>query len=235
MSTKEKVVDQVKRYCVFIVALFICSLGISFSIKADLGISPISSLPYVISLCTPLTTGNVTILLHVVLITIQIILLRKDFKIFQLLQLPMAFIFGYFIDFTTWLISPINVPNYFMQWVYMLIGIVLCAVGLYMEVPPGVIMLASEGFLTAMNKVFGFEIGKVKIGLDVTMVVASVLVSIFIMDETIWPYTIQGIREGTFVAMILVGSFMRVLFKHEKLLDKFLKNDVKKEAEAQEK
>lgn len=235
MTTKEKVIDQVRRYCMFVVALFVCSLGISFSIKADLGISPISSLPYVISLCTPLTTGNVTILLHVVLIIIQIILLRKRFQIFQLLQLPMAFIFGYFIDFTTWLISPINVPNYFMQWVYMFIGIVLCAIGLYMEVPCNVIMLASEGFLTAMNKVFGFEVGKVKIWFDIAMVVSSLLVSIFVLGGTIWPYTIQGIREGTFVAMILVGSFMRVLFRYDKIMDKILKNPPKEEEKKPEK
>lgn len=231
MTKKEKIIDQVRRYFVFIVALFICSLGISLSIKAELGISSISSLPYVISLCTPLTTGNVTILLHVVLITIQIILLRKDFKIYQLLQLPMAVIFGYFIDFTTWLVSPLPVPNYLVKWIYMLLGILLCAIGLYMEVPPGVIMLATEGFLTAMNKVFGFDIGKVKICLDVVMVLSSVIVSLTVLDATIWPYTIKGIREGTFVSMILVGTIMHWLFKHEKLVDKFLKNDVKEETE----
>ena len=55
---------QVKRYVLLCVGLTI----MAFSIKAGLGTSPISSLPYVLSLLTPLTVGTATIAMHVVLI-----------------------------------------------------------------------------------------------------------------------------------------------------------------------
>ena len=46
--------NKAKRYVVFLVGLFVNSLGVSVITKADLGTSPISSIPYVLSLNYPL-------------------------------------------------------------------------------------------------------------------------------------------------------------------------------------
>ena len=47
-----------KRYLFLCVGLFIMSLGIAFSIKSNLGTSPISSLPYVCLLYTSRGLGQ---------------------------------------------------------------------------------------------------------------------------------------------------------------------------------
>lgn len=60
-----------KRYLILLAGLAIMAFGVAFSIKASLGTSPISSVPYVISLFTPLTVGTATILMHCVFIVIQ--------------------------------------------------------------------------------------------------------------------------------------------------------------------
>ena len=70
------VIAVVKRYLVLFAGLWIMAFGVAFSIKANLGTSPISSVPYVVSLFAPLTVGNATILMHCVFILIQILLLR---------------------------------------------------------------------------------------------------------------------------------------------------------------
>ena len=44
MSKKEKL----KRYIIFFIGLFFSSFGVSFVTKANLGTSPISSIPYVL-------------------------------------------------------------------------------------------------------------------------------------------------------------------------------------------
>lgn len=46
--------EKLKRYLLFLAGLFINSLGVSLITKADLGTSPISSIPYVLSLNSPL-------------------------------------------------------------------------------------------------------------------------------------------------------------------------------------
>ena len=72
--------EKLKRYIIFLIGLFINSLGVSLITKADLGTSPISSIPYVLSLNFPMTLGQFTILFSILLIVIQLFILRKNFK-----------------------------------------------------------------------------------------------------------------------------------------------------------
>ena len=92
--------EKFKRYLIFLVGLFISSLGVSLVTKANLGTSPISSIPYVLSLNFSLTLGNFTIIFSLFLIALQLLILRKDFKLEHLLQIPISILFGYFIDWT---------------------------------------------------------------------------------------------------------------------------------------
>ena len=94
-----------KRYLLFIIGLFVNSLGICFIIKADLGSSPISSLPYTISLKSPISLGTLTFILNLFLIAGQMLILKKDFKQREWLQLPISVLFGVFIDLSMWMIG----------------------------------------------------------------------------------------------------------------------------------
>ena len=53
--------NKLKRYVIFLIGLFVNSLGVSLITKASLGTSPISSIPHVLSLSLPFTLGNFTI------------------------------------------------------------------------------------------------------------------------------------------------------------------------------
>ena len=97
--------EKRKRYLIFLVGLFVNSLGVSLITKANLGTSPISSIPYVLSLNFPFTLGNFTIFFSIFLIVLQLIILRKNFKLEHILQIPVSIIFGYFIDLTMILLS----------------------------------------------------------------------------------------------------------------------------------
>lgn len=86
MKEEKNLKNLLKRYTLLLAGLMIMSLGMVFSIKADLGTSPISSLPYVISLFAPWTVGQVTICMHCCFILLQILILRRDYQPIQLLQ-----------------------------------------------------------------------------------------------------------------------------------------------------
>ena len=100
MSKKEKL----KRYIIFFLGLFFSSFGVSFVTKANLGTSPISSIPYVLSLATKPTLGEYTKFFSLFLIALQILILGKKFKKESLLQIPVSIVFGYFIDFSMFLL-----------------------------------------------------------------------------------------------------------------------------------
>mgnify|MGYP000099131473 CR=1 FL=1 len=92
--------EKLKRYIIFFIGLYINSLGVALITKASLGTSPISSIPYVLSLNFPFTLGNFTIFFSLFLIFLQLLILRKNFKLEHVLQIPISILFGYFIDWS---------------------------------------------------------------------------------------------------------------------------------------
>ena len=199
--------EKLKRYLIFLVGLFVNSLGVSLITKANLGTSPISSIPYVLSLNFPFTLGNFTIFFSIFLIVLQLIILRKNFKLEHILQIPVSIIFGYFIDLTMILFSWVNPEAYIMKIVYLLIGCLILGVGVYMEVLADVVMLPGESFVRAIVLTWKTNFGTTKICFDVSMsVIAAVLSFVF-------AGRLAGIREGTVIAAILVGFIARLIGK----------------------
>ena len=199
--------EKLKRYLIFLVGLFVNSLGVSLITKANLGTSPISSIPYVLSLNFPFTLGNFTIFFSIFLIALQLIILRKNFKLEHILQIPVSIIFGYFIDLTMILFSWVNPEAYIMKIVYLLIGCLILGVGVYMEVLADVVMLPGESFVRAIVLTWKTNFGTTKICFDVSMsVIAAVLSFVF-------AGRLDGVREGTVIAALLVGFIARLIGK----------------------
>ena len=197
-----------KRYLLLLIGLSIMAFGVAFSIKASLGTSPISSVPYVISLFTPLTVGTATISMHCVFILLQILILRKNYHPIQLMQLPVAFFFGYLTDFGVWAVQGITCNTYWQQWIVCIIGILLVGLGVSLEVKAGVVVLAGEGVVLAICKVLPkVKFGYMKVGFDVTLVVIACILSIVFTGR------LQGVREGTVAAALLVGLIAKQLGK----------------------
>ncbi len=214
--TKEKrnTASLVKRYLFLCVGLCIMAFGVAFSIEANLGTSPISSLPYVTSLLTPLSVGNTTILMHCVFILIQIMILRKRYEPVQLMQLPVAFLFGYLTDFAVWALDKVTYKTYWQQWLLCVIGILLVAIGVSFEVTANVVTLAGEGVVLAICKVCPIKFGYMKVGFDVTLVVISCILSLVFLGG------LHGVREGTIAAAIFVGLIAKEINRPLKKFEK---------------
>ena len=197
-----------KRYLLLLIGLSIMAFGVAFSIKASLGTSPISSVPYVISLFTPLTVGTATISMHCVFILLQILILRKNYHPIQLMQLPVAFFFGYLTDFGVRAVQGITCNTYWQQWIVCIIGILLVGLGVSLEEKPGVVVRAGEGVVVAICKVVPkVKCGYMKVGFDVTLVAIACILSIVFTGR------LQGVREGTVAAALLVGLIAKQLGK----------------------
>ena len=197
-----------KRYLLLLAGLSIMAFGVAFSIKASLGTSPISSVPYVVSLFAPLTVGTATIVMHCVFILLQILILRRNYHTIQLMQLPVAVFFGYLTDFGVWVVRGIHCSTYWQQWIVCLIGILLVAAGVSLEVKAGVVVLAGEGVVLAICKVLPkIKFGYMKVGFDVTLVVIACILSFTFTGH------LQGVREGTVAAALLVGLIAKQIGK----------------------
>jgi len=207
----------VKRILVLFLGLFIMAFGVALSIKANLGTSPISSAPFVYSLSFPVSMGVLTIIMHAAFILLQMLILRKEYHPIQLLQLPVALLFGVFTDLTLSLVSArAYVANYHLQWLLCLASAVIIAFGVFLEVKAKVTYLAGEGLILAISKAFKLEFGKVKIFFDITLVLIAIASSFAFL------HSLQGVREGTVASALLVGSFVRLFNKKLRFVDSLL-------------
>ena len=198
------------RVLIFAAGLFIISVGVALSVRADLGVSPISCIPYIYSLKLEFTLGELTVLFNILLIILQILLLRKNYRLIQLVQLPVVFVFGLFIDSSLYIVSDLYVPGYAWQTLWCLSGCLLMGVGVFLEVIAEITYLPGEGLAMAVADTFKKEFAKVKTGIDCSMVVAGLISSYIFLNQ------IKGIREGTIVSAILVGLTARFLIKNLK-------------------
>ena len=200
--------EHVLRCSVLIAALFIMSLGIALSTKADLGVSPISCTPYVLSLAFPLTMGTVTILMHLSFVAVQAALLKRQFRPAHLLQIPIAFIFGFLTDFSMWIMAPLEPDGYLWSVILCLFSCVVIGFGVFLQVKADSVLLAGEGMSLAFVKLFKWEFGAVKTGMDCTLVCIGLACSLIFLPG------LTGIREGTVVAAVLVGMIVRFFNRH---------------------
>ncbi len=208
--------EKLKRYVIFLIGLFINSLGVSFVTKANLGTSPISSIPYMLSLNLKFTLGQFTIIFSLFLVVLQLIILRKKFKPEHILQIPISIIFGYFIDLTMSMLYFIKPQSYIMSVIYLIIGCIILGFGVYTEVLADVAMLPGESFVRAVCSTWHTNFGITKIIFDVSMTVIAGLISF------LFAHKLEGIREGTIIAALLVGFIARVFGKIFKSLPDFL-------------
>lgn len=121
-----------QRCCMFLVGIFTMTLGIALSCKADLGTSPISSVPWVLSMFTPWSIGEITIVLNLLFIIAQPILLRQIYWHELLGQLITLLAFGYCIDFSMNLLSWVKPDTLFWQWFDCILSTIILAFGVFL-------------------------------------------------------------------------------------------------------
>ena len=208
--------ELIKRYIFLLVGLFVNGLGVSFITKAGLGTSPITSIPYTLSLGFTPTVGMFTLVFNIFLVILQVILLRRNFQLQNLLQLPIIALFSFFIDLTMSLLGFMQPETYAMKVVSLIVGCLIIGFGVFMEMVANVAMLPGEATVRAVSDVFSTDFGKTKIAFDSSMTVIAAILS-FIMFKHL-----DGVREGTIVAAILVGFIARLFKKYIGGIEKIL-------------
>ncbi len=195
-----------KRSIFMVLGLFFSAVGVAVTKHGELGVSPISSVANVMSIkFSVLSLGEWLIIWNCVLILGQIVILRRNFKIIQLLQVPISFLFGWFTDFGMWLVSFFTADTYFLRMTFVVAGVIMLGFGISLAVTANVIMNSGEAFVKAVSDVFTKNFGNVKIGFDIGCVVLAVVISLIFFN-----YKIVGTREGTLVAAVLTGLSVKL-------------------------
>ena len=190
--------------------LAVNSFGIALMTKSALGTSQISSIPYVLSLrFEHVSFGTATFRMNMVFVVLELLLLRKDFHPVQFLQTPLTLIFSVAIGVSMAALRWYTPESLLLKTAGLLLGCVILAVGLAIELAPNVIVVPGEGIVRAIAQVRGREFGCVRVYFDLTLVLVALALSFLFF---------HGLRAGTVVSALLVGRIVTFTNRHVPLI-----------------
>lgn len=200
-----KSIKLTKKILLYIVGLFILAFGIAFSVKSNLGVSPVTSVPFVMSKIFGLTLGTTTIIVYLFCMLIQAAVLRREYRPINLFQILISFLFGYFTDAALFLTSFLPVTeNYVVRFVYLAVGISCVALGVLFYLTTSMVALPTDGTVQAIAYKGKFKLHKVKIGYDCVSTALALILSLLVLGG------IQGIGIGTIIAAFGVGKMLGI-------------------------
>lgn len=204
MSKKE----MVKRYVLCAVGLIFMGYGVAATKLGCLGVSPISSIPNVLNIRFPqLSLGSWLIIWNCIMIVGQIVILKRDFKLIQLMQIPLSFLFGFFTNVGVQTLGIINTDTYAVKIALVIIGTIVLGLGITMTVIADTVMNSGEAFVKAVSDTIHKEFGNVKICFDIFCVSASIVLSFIFFGR------LEGTREGTIIAAVFTGFTVKMWTK----------------------
>ncbi len=197
-----------KRGTVYFLGLFIMALGVVFSVKSSLGVSPVTSLANVTHQITGIALGVCTTGTYCFYILVELLILRKEFKARMLLQILASFFFGLLVTAATELLRFIPAPeSYLLRLAYLLVSIPLISFGVMLYLAPAILPTPGEGLSLAVSAKIGKPVALCKIITDCCMVGLSALISLLFF------HALVGVREGTVIAALTVGFLMKRMMR----------------------
>ncbi|SFH45419.1 Uncharacterized membrane protein YczE [Tindallia magadiensis] len=198
---------MIKRVMIYIAGMFLLAMGVAFSIKSGLGVSPVSSFPYALSIVLDKDVGLMSALVFMFYVMVQIALLRKEFHLKNLLQVGVASMFGIFVSFSNTLLVEIYPDTYLSRIYLLLISLVLIAIGIIFYLTANLVPQPPEGMVLSIQKKTGIPFSKVKVIFDCSSVFIAASLLLMVTGK------IEGLREGTLIAALGVGKLIGILSK----------------------
>lgn len=205
---KKFVFRWTKRLLIYLAGLFCMAVGVVFSVKSSLGVSPVTCLANVVYQITQIDLGVCTTAVYCLYILAELLILRRQFKLHMLLQLVASFLFGALVSLAVSLFAFLPAPeSYPMRMLFLLCSIPLVALGVTLYLAPNILPTPGEGMSLAISTKTGLSVANCKMIFDCTMTAISAIVSL------IWFHTLVGVREGTVISALLVGFVMKRMMR----------------------
>lgn len=200
------------RLTIYCLGLLVLAFGIALAVNSNLGVSPVTSLPYVVSQILNISLGTCTIIVYTLYILLQM-LVSKKFQPMLLLQLLFSTLFGYCVDGAKWILGDFILPTYFGQLTMLAVSIVLIGFSLVLYIDVQIAPMPPEGLVGCIAAKLGKPFPKIKTLFDCASVLVGLTLCFLFLGK------LTGIREGTIITALLVGKLMG-LFR--KLLTPFI-------------
>lgn len=205
MLTPASLLNCMYRCVIMLAGIAVMGFGIVVITRASLGNSPISACPYVVNLAfSDISFGTIMLAWQCLLVAIQVIVLRKDFQVISLLQIPVSVFFGGCIDFSAVFLGELFPQTYMDSLAFLGMGILFLALGVTLTIISRTVMNCGEVVVQAIATKTHIRFGTLKVVFDVSYAVVALCLSYLLMGH------LEGVREGTIICAVLTGFIVNL-------------------------
>jgi uncharacterized membrane protein YczE len=195
------------KFIIVAINVIITGIGASLGLKAAVGVGAWDALSQSISRVLDIKVGTFSMILNISCVFIQLVLLRKEFKINHAIQIFVSILLGFVVNFMVYdVYSKITINNYFINIMLLVLSCVICALSISVIMAIDFISFPLESCCLVISKRINKKFGSIRQLVDIVSIVIALAVA-FIFNESV------TVREGTIIAMVIFGPMLDLFMK----------------------
>ena len=205
------------RVLFYLTGMIFLALGLTLNTKADMGISPIMSCPFVVSRITGLALADVTLASYVIFIAVELIVhrikkKRRSYFILDLAQLPFSLVFTRFMALYGLVIPSLSSEDMLgtafgsvpFRILVVILAIIFTGIGAILMLDMALIPNPGDGIVQALASLIQKDIPYTKLRFDCFCLCTTIAISLLSGRGLI------GINIGTILTILGVSRVMKV-------------------------
>lgn len=180
--------------------------GVSLCIKANIGVSAVDALNSGVSELTTIKVGTISVLVNVAFVFVQMAIQKREFKLFQLMQIPLSLLIGEVVNVMVYSVLPlITLEEYYMNLLFLILGNLIAALGVGLCTALDFVSFPLESLCMVLSKNTKASFGKIRQSADIIIIAASLALTVLFNGSFF-------IREGTIVGALLFAPLMNFIY-----------------------
>ncbi|MCL2165783.1 MAG: DUF6198 family protein [Clostridiales bacterium] len=189
---------MLKRILFYTLGLLVMTFGIALTSKANLGVAPVSTISYAVSLLSPLSFGMCSSCFHALCFLTQIAITRR-LSVLAVLQIPLVYIFGFLIDWFSAVLR-FSSPHFLIGVPLMSVSALIFSLGIRIIIGSGLVLPPPDSLVRLIAEIAGWTTSKSKLLFDTSLVTFSAVFTFFFLGNA---FAAVGI--GTVICVLLTG------------------------------
>lgn len=197
----------ISKFIIVAISMIITAIGASLGLKAAVGVGAWDALSQSISSVLDIKVGTFSMILNISCVLIQLVLLKREFKINHVAQIFVSILSGFVVNFMIYdVYSKFTINSYFVNIVLLLLSVLICAISISVIMAINLISFPLESCCMVIAKRTNKNFGSIRQGVDIISIIIALGVA-FIFNDS------MTVREGTVIAMIMFGPMLDLFIK----------------------
>lgn len=197
-----------KKYIVIIFGFIMVGFGSALTVRAGVGMGAWDAAAKSVADIFAVEVGTASMLFNIICVLGQFVILRKNFHLIQLLQIPFSILLGMIINYVAYDLYTFQADSLISGLLLYLLANTISALGVAMVMLVNKIPFALEGFCMAISRIFPIRFHIIRQFADIlSLTVVFLFTYLFSIP--------LSVGVGTVMGMLIfgpsLGLFMKVL------------------------